>query len=49
MVAALRALDPADWSRLVQRADPGAVCFASRRLELRWLRSRLGLGDGASE
>jgi hypothetical protein len=39
--------DEADWRKLAQVAEPSAVAFADRELEVRWLRAQLGFGDAA--
>ena len=39
--------DAADWRRLAENAEPSAVAFADRELEVRWLRAQLGFGDAA--
>lgn len=40
--------EEADWRRLAENAEPSAVAFADRRLEVRWLRAQLGFGDAAA-
>lgn len=42
------ARDPADWRLLTENADPAAVAFADRQLEIRWLHRQLGFGDAAA-
>ncbi len=42
------AVDAASWTRLAQDADPAAVAFADRQLEIRWLHRQLGFGDAAA-
>ena len=36
--------DPNDWALLCDQAEPGAVAFADRALEIRWLHRQLGFG-----
>ncbi len=40
--------DAADWRTLSDEADPAAVAFADRRLEIRWLHRQLGFGDAVA-
>lgn len=41
--------DGVDWRRLSESADPAAVAFADRQLEIRWLHGQLGFGDAAAQ
>lgn len=36
--------DPGDWALLCDQAEAGAVAFADRALEIRWLHRQLGFG-----